>query len=160
MGFKRVFSLLAIISLSGMFACDFYPGSTYRTRQTWRTWLVLDATSAPVCSLVGTYTLTQDLQGPGFGIRSSLSLRPEFKQDRDFLPNQASLQWELNGQFLYQINYDLNNSGRAKTRSHNQPGISLNDGDVIDTWFCLENGIMPMHTRVDWRKNMRFEREP
>ena len=47
MRFKRVFSLLAIISLSGLFACDFYPGSSYRTRQTMRTWDPLDAQSEP-----------------------------------------------------------------------------------------------------------------
>ncbi len=159
MRFKRVFSLLAIISLSGLFACDFFPGSMYRTRQTWRTWTVMDATSAPDCMLVGSYTFTQDVRVPQYDVKSSLKLTAEFRQDREFLPTQASVRYDLNGGFLSQINYELNPAGRARTRLQDQPGIFFSTGDVLDAWFCIQDGSLFIHTKVDFRKDMRFDRE-
>jgi len=157
--FKRVFSLLAIISLSGLFACDFFPGSVYKMRQTMRTWSVMDAQSSPVCTLVGTYTFRYDVEVPDFNVTSILKLKPENRQDREFLPTQAYLGWDLNGSPFYQINYDLNNSGRGRTRLRDQPGWFFNADDEIDTWFCIQDGILPMHTKVDYGKRMRFHRE-
>lgn len=156
---REFFSLLAIISLSGLFACDFYPGSAYKTSQTMRTWIELDAQSEPACMLVGSYRFTQPLQIPNFNLTSKLRLRPENRQDREFLPIQASLQYHLNDQLFYQVNYDLNRSARATTRLRRQSGGFFDTDDVVDTWFCIQDGFMPIHTRVDWSKNMRFLRE-
>ena len=156
---KRAFSLLAMISLLGLFACDFFPGSSYNMRQSVRTWSVLDAQSEPDCILVGTYTLRQDLNVPDFNVSSNLRFRTENREDQEFLPSRASLQWDLNDSFFYQIDYDLDRRGRGRGRLRNQEGWSLNADDVLDTWLCIPNGIIPMHTRVDYRMNWRFHRQ-
>ena len=108
--------------------------------------------------LVGTYTLRQDLYVPDFNLKSNLRFRPENRQDREFLPLQASLQWDLNDSFFYQVDYHLDRAGRGRARLRDQEGWSLNADDVIDTWLCIPNGIIPMHTRVDYRMNWRFHR--
>ena len=157
MRLKRAFALLAIISLSGLFACDFYPGSSYQTRQSMRTWAVLDAQSGPACLPLGSYTFTQDLMVPDWNGNWRLSLRPLNRQDRNNLPLQTWIQYDLNDQFFFQVNFDLK-SGRGSSRVWNQAGINFNSNDRLDMWFCAGDGFIPIETRVDWSERLRFPR--
>ena len=157
MRFKRAFSLMAIISLSGLFACDFFPGSRYQTRQTLRVWTPWDAQSEPVCRSVGAYRFTQDLEVPDWSARWRLSLRPEERQDRDNLPTQAWIQYDLNDQFFHQINFDLNR-GRGSSQVRDQVGFSFNTDDILEMYLCFQDGFVPAETTVDYKENVRFLR--
>ncbi|MFQ5416918.1 MAG: hypothetical protein ACE5FL_07710 [Myxococcota bacterium] len=148
--------LLAVLMMSGLLACDFYPGSRYRSQNSVRTWTSI---SGGNCLLAGSYTFRQDLQVPEFSGIEGIRLRPESKDDIDSLPQQVSIQYDLNSSFFLQTDFELNPRGRGRFRHRKTGPFSFNDGDVLDWWFCADDGVIPIHTRVDHFKSVRFRRD-
>ena len=80
MRIRTALAALATIAVTGLVACDFFPGSKYNTRQTMRTWIFMNPDD---CLSVGQYTFTQDVTLPQFDLRSSIKLTPENRDDRE-----------------------------------------------------------------------------
>jgi hypothetical protein len=122
-----------------------------------RTWDPLDARIEPACLPFGSYTFDQHVTVPDWSGNWRLSLRPLDRQDRENLPSQIWIQYDLNDSFFHQINFEMN-SGRGRSRLRDQAGVSFNIDDKLEMFFCAQDGFVPAETKVDWSESLRFLR--
>ncbi len=141
--------------------CDLTPGSKYDHRFSVETWDPIDGGN---CLAIGTYVMGLDLSwNPAQG-KSQIRLTPEFKQDRDFLPDGLELRYTLRRGMstlpLYNLFYQLN-KGKGKTDFILSP-MTLLQGDEIDVEACNLGALsstIPIHTRIDWRMSLKIDKD-
>jgi hypothetical protein len=148
---------LLVISLLALVGCDWLPGSQLRWSHSVRTWEEL---TSGECLTLGTYIWAINASTPPFRGTTSLKVRPEFKDQREFLPTNLDLNWYLNDALTptYQQAFELKN-GRAKLREEVGVTWSYLAGDELRYEICVGGGTLPLHSEIGYSLRWKFDKD-
>jgi len=156
--FTTPLALILVTSLLGLLACDWLPGSQARWSHTVRTWEQLDDINP--CLTLGAYTWAIDASTPPFRGTTSLKIRPQFKDQREFLPTNIDLNWYLNDVLtpVYSQQFDVKN-GRAKLKEDVPVTWSYSAGDVLTYQICVGGGTLPIQSELTYSLKWKFAKD-
>ena len=158
MRFATPIKFLLLVSLLGLLACDWVPGSQLRWSHSVRTWEQLDDVNP--CLTLGTYVWAINASTPPFRGTTSLKIRPEFKDQKEFLPTNLDLNWYLNDALTpyYSQQFELKN-GNAKLREEVDVTWNFLAGDELRYEICVGGGTLPIQSELSLSLKWKFDKD-